>query len=156
MKKLVSTVAVALTLMTCHAAAAEFKVASLVIGNPWARATPNGAIIGGGYLEIKNNGTSADRLIGGSVSVAKSFQVHNMTMEDGVMKMREVTGGIDIKPGETIKFEPGSSHLMFVNLMQPLREGEKVRGTLTFEHAGTTDIEYAVVGMGAKGPGHER
>ena len=47
--------------------------------------------------------------------------------------MREVAGDIEIKPGETIKLEPGSSHLMFVNLMQPLREGEKVRGTLTFE-----------------------
>jgi copper(I)-binding protein len=106
-----------------------------------------------GYVEIKNNGTAPDKLLHGSVSVAKRFQIHSTTIEDGVAKMREITAGIEIKPGETIKFEPGASHLMFVNLVQPLHQGEKVRGTLTFEHAGTIDIEYAVLGMGAKEPG---
>jgi len=75
-----------------------------------------------------------------------------MTMENGVAKMREVTGGLEIKPGETIKFAPGSSHVMFVDLTQPLRAGDKVHGTLRFEHAGTIDIEYSVLGMGASGP----
>jgi copper(I)-binding protein len=151
-KKLVIAAAVAFTFAISQAEAAEFKIDSLVIESPWARATPKGATIGGGYLEIKNNGTTADRLIRGSVSVAKLIQIHNMTVENGIAKMREVTAGIEIKPGGTIKSEPGASHLMFVNLMQPLHEGEKVRGTLTFEHAGTIDIEYAVVGTGAKGP----
>jgi len=138
-----------------HATAVEFKINSLVIESPWTRATPKGANIGGGYLDIKNNGTAPDRLLHGSVSVAKRFQIHSTTIEDGVAKMREVTAGIEIKPGETIKFEPGSSHLMFVNLVQPMHEGETVRGTLTFEHAGTIDIEYVVLGMGAKTPGRE-
>jgi periplasmic copper chaperone A len=154
-KLLVFAAAVALTLPFAHAAAAEFKVDSLVIESPWTRATPKGATIGRGYLDIKNNGTAPDRLLHGAVSVAKRFQIHSTTIEDGVAKMREVTAGIEIKPGETIKFEPGSSHLMFVNLIQPLHEGETVHGTLTFEHAGTINIEYAVVGMGAKGPGGE-
>jgi copper(I)-binding protein len=141
---------VALMLPVGHAAAVDFKVDSLVIASPWTRATPKGATIGGGYLDIKNNGTAPDRLLHGSVSVAKRFQIHSTTTEDGVAKMREVTAGIEIKPGETIRFEPGGSHLMFVNLMQPLNEGETVHGTLTFEHAGTVDIEYPVLGMGAK------
>jgi periplasmic copper chaperone A len=144
--------AVAFTFAIGRATAVEFKVDSLVIESPWTRATPKGATIGGGYLDIKNNGTAPDRLLHGSVSVAKRFQIHSTTIEDGVAKMREVTAGIEIKPGETIKFEPGLSHLMFVNIVQPLHEGDKVRGTLTFERAGTIDIEYAVVGIGAKGP----
>ena len=146
---------VALMLPFGQAAAAEFKLDSLVIGNPWARATPKGATIGGGYLDIKNNGTAPDRLLRGSVSVAKRFQIHGTTTEDGVAKMREITAGVEIRPGETIKFEPDASHFMFVNLMQPLHEGETVRGTLTFERAGVIEIEYAVAGVGAKAPGGE-
>jgi periplasmic copper chaperone A len=144
-----------LVLMTSVALPAEYTLGSLEILSPWTRETPKGATIGGGYVEIKNNGMAPDKLLHGSVSVAKRFQIHSTTIEDGVAKMREVTAGIEIKPGETIKFEPGASHLMFVNLVQPLHQGEKVRGTLTFEHAGTIDIEYAVLGMGAKEPGRE-
>jgi len=154
-KGLIVAAVVAIMLPFGHATAVEFKINSLVIESPWTRATPKGANIGGGYLDIKNNGTAPDRLLHGSVSVAKRFQIHSTTIEDGVAKMREVTAGIEIKPGETIKFEPGSSHLMFVNLVQPMHEGETVRGTLTFEHAGTIDIEYVVLGMGAKTPGRE-
>ena len=142
-----------LVLMTIGARAAHYTLGPLEIRAPWTRETPKGATIGGGYVEIKNNGTTPDKLLLGTVSVAKRFQIHSTTIEDGVSKMREVTAGIEIKPGETIKFEPGASHLMFVNLMQPLHEGDAVHGTLTFEHAGTIDIEYAVLGMGAKAPG---
>jgi len=150
-KSLVS-VAIALLLTSGHASAGEFKIGSVVVENPWARETPKGATIGGGYLAVKNNGAAPDRLLRGSVSVAKGLQIHSTTIDNGVAKMREVTDGVEIKPGETVKFEPGSSHFMFVNLAQPLRAGETVRGTLTFEHAGTIEIEYAVLGMGAKGP----
>src|SRR5260370_42150832 len=83
-----------------HATAAEFKVDSLVIESPWTRATPKGATIGGGYLDIKNNGTAPDRLLRGSVSLAKRFQIHRTTIEDGVATKREVTAGIEIKTGE--------------------------------------------------------
>jgi copper(I)-binding protein len=144
-----------LVLVTSVARPAEYTLGSLEIRSPWTRETPKGATIGGGYVEIKNNGTAPDKLLHGSVSVAKGFQIHSATIEDGVAKMREITAGIEIRPGEIIKFEPGAWHLMFVNLMQPLHQGDAVRGTLTFEHAGTIDIEYAVLGMGAKAPGRE-
>jgi hypothetical protein len=55
---------------------------------------------------IKNNGTTPDRLIGGSVYVADRFQLHSMTMENGVAKMRDLSG-IEIKPGQTIELKPG-------------------------------------------------
>jgi copper(I)-binding protein len=150
-----SIVAAFLVLMTGITLPAEYTLGSLEIRAPWTRETPKGATIGGGYVEIKNNGAVSDRLLDGSVSVAKLFQIHQTTMDNGVTKMRQVTSGVEIGPGQTLKFEPGSSHFMFVNLTGPLRAGEKVHGTLQFEHAGTIDIDYAVLGMGAKVPAQE-
>ena len=90
-------------------------------------------------MTIKNNGTTPDRLIGGSIDVADRFQLHAMTMEDGIAKMRELSD-IEIKPGQTIEFKPGGSHVMFVNLKHPLSKGEHINGTLVFEHAGTVNV----------------
>jgi copper(I)-binding protein len=135
--------------MSANAMATDYKSGSLEINNPWSRATPKGAQTAIGYMTIKNNGTTPDRLIGGSVEVADRFQLHAMTMEDGIAKMRDLND-IDIKPGQTIEFKPGGSHVMFVNLKHPLSKGERVKGTLIFEHAGTVQIEYDVEGIGAR------
>ena len=134
------------------AMATDYKVGSLEVGSPWSRATPKGAQTAIGYMTIKNNGTIPDRLIGGSVEVADRFQLHTMTMENGISKMRDLSG-IDIKPGGMIEFKPGCSHVMFVNVRRPLSKGEHVKGTLIFERAGTVQIEYDVEGVGAqRGP----
>jgi copper(I)-binding protein len=106
----------------------------------------SGAIIRG---PLKNNGTTPDRIIGGSVDVADYFELHVTIMENGIARMRELSE-IEIKPGETIEFKPGGSHAMFVNLRHPLSIGEHVKGTLIFEHAGKVQIEYSVEGIGAQ------
>jgi copper(I)-binding protein len=131
------------------AMATDYKAGSIEIITPWSRATPKGASTAIGYMTIKNNGTTPDRLIGGSVDVAASFQLHSMVMENGISKMRDLSG-IDIAPGKTIEFKPGSSHAMFVNLKHSLSKGEHIKGTLIFEHAGTVQIEYSVEGIGAQ------
>ena len=100
-------------------------------------------------MTIKNNGTTPDQLVGGTVEVASGFQLHTMTMENGVAKMRDLKD-IEINPGQKIEFKPGGSHAMFVNLKHPLSKGQHVKGTLTFEHAGTVQIEYDVEGIGAQ------
>jgi periplasmic copper chaperone A len=133
--------------------AKDYKAGSIEIVSPWSRATPKGAQTAIGYMTIKNNGATSDRLAGGSVDVAASVQLHSMVMENGIAKMRELHD-IEIKPGQTIEFKPGGSHAMFVNLKHPLSKGERVKGTLVFEHAGTVQIEYTVEGIGAQhGPG---
>jgi periplasmic copper chaperone A len=138
--------------IAADAMATDYKAGSLSISGPRSRATPKGAQAGVGYMAIKNSGTTPDRLIGGSVEVADHFQLHAMTMENGIAKMRELTG-IDIKPGQTIEFKPGGSHAMFVDLRHPLSKGEHIKGTLIFEYAGTVQIEYDVEGIGAqRGP----
>jgi len=137
-------------MLIAPAVAHEYTVGSLHIGHPWSRATPKGATIGAGYLKITNNGTTPDRLIGGSSDAAKSFELHVMSMENGVMKMRPVEGGIEIKPGETVEFKPESYHVMFVGLKEPLVQGHRVKATLEFAKAGKVAVEFVVESVGAR------
>jgi periplasmic copper chaperone A len=133
-------------------AAETFTVGSIEISNPWARATPKGASVGGAYMTITNNGTEPDRLVGASSPVAKQAEVHQMAMDKGVMSMRPVPGGLEIKPGQTVVFNPESFHLMLAGLKQPLAQGERVRATLDFAKAGKVDLELVVESIGAQGP----
>jgi copper(I)-binding protein len=135
--------------ITTSAMATDYEAGSLAISGPWSRATPKGAQSAIGYMTIKNNGITPDRLIGGSIDVAETFELHSMVMENGIAKMRELNG-VEIKPGQTIEFKPGGSHVMFVNLKHPLSKGEHIKGTLIFEHAGKAQIEYSVEGIGAQ------
>ena len=135
------------------ARADEVTAGDLVITQAWARATPKGAKTGGGYLTIENKGSVPDRLVGGSADVASSVQVHEMSMERGVMKMRPVEGGLTIEPGKTVKLAPGGYHLMMMDLKQPLKRGDKVPVTLEFEKAGKVMVSLDVGSVGAQGPG---
>ena len=134
------------------ARAEEVKAGDLVITQAWTRATPNGAKIGGGYLTIENKGTAPDRLIGGSADIAGSVQVHEMSMDDGVMKMRPLDKGLAIEPGKIVKLAPGGYHLMLLDLKSPLKQGDEVPVTLEFEKAGKVKLTFDVQGVGAKGP----
>ncbi|HWX63174.1 copper chaperone PCu(A)C [Bradyrhizobium sp.] len=134
------------------ASAQEFKAGDIVISKPWSRATPKGAQVGAGYLVIENRGTMPDRLLGGSVEAATSFEIHDVVVEDGVMRMRELKE-IELPPGGSVEAKPGGRHIMFVGLLHPLAAGEKARGALQFEHAGRVEVEFEVIGMGAPPPG---
>ena len=79
--------------------AADYDVGPMRIAQPWARATPKGAKSGAGYMTITNNGSTPDRLSCLSSDASAKCQVHTMTMESGVMKMRPAEGGLEIKPG---------------------------------------------------------
>ena len=147
--------AAVLALAANAALAHEYKAGSLEIKHPWARATPKGAAVAGGYTTIINKGTAADRLVGFSSPAAGKFEIHEMTLEGGVMKMRPLPNGIEIKPGATVELKPGSYHLMFLELKQPLEQGQRVKGTLQFERAGAVEIEYAIEAIGTTTPaGH--
>jgi copper(I)-binding protein len=141
----------AFSLAVTVASAADYKAGSLDISEPWSRATPKGASVAAGYMTIKNTGSTTDRLISGSSDVASKFEVHEMKMENGVAKMRPVTGGLEIKPGETVELKPGSFHLMFVGLKKPLSAGDHFKATLVFEKAGTVNVDYDVRAMGSGG-----
>ena len=124
----------------------------LQINGAWARATPKGAQVGGGYLTITNTGTTPDRLIGGSTPVAAKLEVHETSMSGGVAQMREHDKGVEIKPGEKVEFKPGGNHVMFVNLKEPLVQGKPVTATLEFEKAGKVEVQFRVEPVGSPGP----
>jgi len=152
MKMPVLTATLAALVIASSALAHDYKLGPLVIDHPWSRATPKGAAVAGGYMKITNTGTTPDRLVGGSAEVAKRFELHEMSTEGGVMKMRELSNGLEIPPGATVELRPGSYHVMMQNLSRQLTKGERVKASLTFEKAGKVDIEFAVdaVGGGAK------
>ena len=143
------SLATAISLLAGAASAEDYTLGTIRIQNPWTRATPKGADIAGAYMIISNKGTASDRLIGGSTPVAGRFEFHRMLTEQGVMKMRPVEGGLEIKAGQTVEFKPGSYHVMMMGLKQPLEKDQRVKATLEFEKAGKIDIEYSVEAMGA-------
>jgi copper(I)-binding protein len=135
---------------TAAAEAADVTAGSLSIAQPWTRATPPGAKVAGGFMTITNNGKEADKLVGGSAAFAGHIEVHEMSMDGGVMKMRELANGLEIKPGQSVVLKPGSFHVMFMELKGPVAEGAPVKGTLKFEKAGSVDVAYEVAPLGAK------
>jgi len=141
-----------LSLAAGVAAAQEFKAGQLEIDQPWSRATPKGAKVAAGYLTIKNTGTDPDRLVSVTSAAASKSEIHEMSMEKGVMKMRPVPGGIEIKPGETVELKPNSFHIMMMGLKQPIVRGKPFKASLTFEKAGSVEVEFAVVAPGAPPP----
>ena len=134
------------------ALAEEVKAGDLVITQAWSRATPGGAKVAGVYLTIENKGSTPDRLIGGSADVADKVQVHQMTMNNGVMTMRPLDQGLTIEPGKTVKLAPSGYHLMLLDLKSPLKRGDKVPVILEFEKAGKVTVSFDVQGVGAPAP----
>ena len=106
-------------------------------------------------MTITNSAAASDRLTGGSTQVAGDVQVHTVDMTDGVMRMRQLEDGLDIPAGESVSLEPGSFHIMLMQLNRPLERGESVPLTLTFEKAGPVEVALAVQPVGAEGPAAE-
>lgn len=125
-----------------------YKLGSLSIGHPWARATPAGAKVAGAFLSVENKSDMPDRLIQVSIEGAETTEIHQMLMEDGMMKMRPMVGGLEVPAGTKTELKPGSYHLMLMGLAAPLVEGRKVKGLLTFEKAGTIEVEFKVEAIG--------
>lgn len=129
-----------------------FKAGAITVEAPWARATPGGARVAGGFMKITNTGSEPDRLTGGTLPIAGAVEVHEMTMDNNIMKMRRLDKGLEIKPGQTVELKPGGYHIMFTGLTGGLQAGQTVKGTLVFEKAGTVDVEYTVAPVGAQAP----
>lgn len=144
--------AFALALCAAPVRADDVKAGDLVISQAWSRATPGGAKVAGGYLTIENKGTAPDKLVAVTAEIAGKTEVHEMAMDNGVMKMRPLSKGLVIEPGKTVKLAPGGYHLMLQDLKGPFKEGEKVPVTLEFEKAGKVAVSLDVQGVGAQAP----
>jgi hypothetical protein len=133
-----------------HGAAASITKGDLVIAQPWSRATPGGARVAGGYLTVTNRGAQPDRLVSGSADFAERVEIHEMATANGVMTMRNLANGLAIAPGQTVELKPGGYHVMFMGLRRPLAEGQTVKVTLTFERAGTVELDFRIGSIGGR------
>jgi periplasmic copper chaperone A len=132
------------------ASAALAQPSQLEVNDAWARATPGKAENGAAYMTIAS--PTGDRLVSVSTPVAKQAELHTMSMEGAIMKMRPV-GGLDIPAGQPVALKPGGEHVMLMGLNQPLHAGESFPLTLNFQKAGSRTVTVSVEKAAAKGPG---
>ena len=137
------------------ATAHDFRAGDLQIGHPWTRAVAASAPTAAGYMTIRNAGAAADRLIGSEAPQASKVEMHEMSLTDGIMRMRPIPGGIAIPPGQEVRLAPGGQHLMLIGPQGGFTQGARVLLTLVFERAGRVDVELAVEAAGARGSGHD-
>ena len=139
--KFVSTIVVASFLSLSFSAATavahgDEKHDGIELKDAWARARTASAKVGGAYLTVHNMGKEDDRLVGVKSNVAHKTEIHTTKMTDGVMKMMQVSGGIEVKAGKMIMMKPGSYHIMFMGLKEPITKGKTFPVTLVFEESG--------------------
>lgn len=126
------------------------KAGDLEISGGFVKAMLPGQPVGGGFFTVKNNGASDDRLVSVTSPASGEVQIHEMAMQDNVMKMRQIKDGIAIPAGQTVKLEPGNLHLMFQKVKTPFKQGGNVPVTLTFEKAGKIELELPVLSAQGK------
>ncbi len=130
------------------------KPGDLTITAPSVRAMVPGAKVAGGFLTIANGGKEADKLVAVSTAGVKRVEIHEMSMQDNVMKMRKLDGGLALPAGETVTLKSGGYHLMFIQPEKPYKEGETVPVTLEFEKAGKVDVNFPVTPQSGKAGEH--
>ena len=126
---------------------------TIMISDAWIRETPPNAQVSAGYMTIKNHGIASDRLIAVSADFANTSEIHEVTMQGDVMKMRPVENGIEIDAGKVAKLLPTEAfHLMFIGLKKRPVAGTTFDIVLVFERAGSISLSVPVlnrmIGMG--------
>lgn len=134
------------------ASAQERRAGDIVIDRPWSRAAGANAT-GVGFLTIRNTGAATDRLLSASTPIARRVELHNMTMDGAVMRMRAVEA-TPVPANGTVQLAPGGLHIMLIGLTQPLVQGQRAPLTLRFERAGEVQVELSVEAAGARAPQH--
>ncbi|MCB8746752.1 copper chaperone PCu(A)C [Rhodoferax sp. U2-2l] len=123
-----------LTLSLCLLAAATLAQAQVTIHAPWVRGTVPMQQASGAFMQLSAD--KSTRLVAAQSPVAKVVEIHEMVMDNNVMKMRQVPG-LDIVPGSTLDLKPGGFHIMLIELKQQLKGGDVVPITLVFEDTQT-------------------
>lgn len=119
-------------------------ISDLEIVHPWAKTSLKGVPNSAAYMVITNTGDADDRLVAVSAEVSESAELHTMRMEDGVMRMRRITDGLNLPAGEPVVLEPGGKHIMLIGLRRQLKPGDSFDLSLTFENAGEHTVEVRV------------
>ena len=127
---------------------AQLFAQTVEVSGVWARATVPGQKATGAFMHLM--APNGARLVAASTPVAGVAEVHEMKLEEGVMRMRAVSGGVELPPGKMVELKPGGYHLMLMDLKQPLQKESTIALTLVFQDAkgSKTQTELKVpVGM---------
>ncbi|WP_448664111.1 copper chaperone PCu(A)C [Sphingomonas sp. CJ20] len=133
------------------AAPAQEQAGSITIRQPWTRQTAPGQSVGGGFMTIANTAKRPDQLLGGSSPVAQRVEIHTMSLEGGVMRMRALPDGLAIPPHGSVSLAPGGYHIMLIGLKRPLALRGRVPLTLRFRHAGNVKVTLVVRSVAYQG-----
>ena len=132
-------------------ASRSYTLGEIEIGGPWARASSVDASIAGGYFTFTNKAATPDRLVAATSPDAERIEIHGIKVVGPELKMRERAGGLAISSATTLTLKPRGYHLLLTGLKKPLQEGGSIAITLTFEGAGTLDIDCVVAEAGPVG-----
>ena len=134
------TLLVSLTSAWAH----DFTLKNAHIVHPVATPTVPAQANGGVNFTLENTGTNAVRLVRAASPIAAHVELHQMSMDGNIARMRSVPG-IEVKGGQAIRMEPTQGyHLMLVSLRQPLKEGGKFPMILEFESIGSVEVSVLV------------
>lgn len=130
--------------------------ATISVTDAWARSTVPGQQVSGAYMQIQSDADA--RLVGVSSPAIPRVEMHEMKMDGGVMKMREVKA-IELPKGKTVSLQPGGYHVMLMNLEKPIAAGDRIPLTLVVESGGkkqTVEVKADArpIGSGGMQPMH--
>jgi len=142
----IAPLALALLLAGCSPATPpSYSSAGIAVAAPFSRPAPAGGT-GAGFFSVTNNNTGPDVLVAVESPIAAKVQIHETSTAGGMMRMEELKDGVPLKAGQTVVFQPGGKHVMFIGLVRPLKAGDRIPATLVFRHAGRAPIELVVRG----------
>ena len=121
---------------------------SIDISRPWARAATATELRAAGFMTLANKGKEGDRLVGAQSPLAEKIEIHGIKVVGPDIAMRPLERGVGLPADTTITLKPRGYHLLLQGLKTPLAQGQRVPVTLTFEKAGTRQIELTVEAEG--------
>ncbi|RXR08763.1 copper chaperone PCu(A)C [Pseudoxanthomonas composti] len=131
-----------LTLVLSACSGAPPSSAGVEVTDAWIRASPSPVLAG--YLTLTQHGDRPDRLRAITSPRFGRIEMHQVSHEGGVMRMRALPEGVTLPPGERVRFAPGANHLMLFDAKPAVQAGETVPLTLRFEQAPPRTIQVAV------------
>ena len=124
---------------------------SIDISRPWARAATATELRAAGFMTLANKGREADRLVGAQSPLAEKIEIHGIKVVGPDIAMRPLERGVGLPADTTFTLKPRGYHLLLQGLKTPLAQGQRVPVTLSFEKAGTREVELTVEAAGPIG-----
>lgn len=147
LKLILTIVLLAMTAAACSRSTdtdVTSRAGPLDISDAWLRAMPPGAGVAAGYVTLHNKSAKDVRVVSWRSPVAESVEVHEMKMEGGQMRMRQLEGGLTIAAGQTVALAPGGFHLMFMGVKNTAAVGSFVAVQLVMADGSSLDLVLPV------------